>query len=142
MLIWVEEGLMDTKKIKGARRLLSSEYENVVKWIHRNRTATEETKLDNTEDEGDLATTSRERQLLYHLHESNFTRLRYIQQAMKAIDRGQYGDCVRCGESINERRLDAVPWTRVCVHCQEETEAERTSSLLGLAGLAAEEMDS
>ena len=132
---------MDAKKIKDRRRQLSREYENLVKSINRNRTAAAEIKLENTEDEGDLATISHERELLYNLHESDFARLRFIQKAMKAMDRGQYGECVRCGEDINEKRLDAVPWATMCIRCQEETEKEHSSSRMVLAGLEAEETE-
>ena len=132
---------MDAKKIKDTRRRLSSEYENLVKSINRNRTAAKEIKLENTEDEGDLATISHERELLYNLHESDFARLGFIQKAIKAMDRGQYGECVRCGEDINEKRLDAVPWATMCIRCQEETEKEHTSSRMVLAGLEAEETE-
>ena len=132
---------MDAKKIKDTRRRLSSEYENLIKSINRSRLAAEEIKLENTEDEGDLAAISHERELLYNLHESDFARLRFIQEAMKAMDRGQYGECVRCGGDINEKRLEAVPWATMCIRCQEETEAERTSSPMVLAGVEAQETE-
>jgi DnaK suppressor protein len=132
---------MDAKKIKDIRRRLSSEYENRIKSINRNRTAAYEIKLENTEDEGDLATISHERELLYSLHESDFARLRFIREAMKAMDRGQYGECVRCGEEINVKRLEAVPWATMCLRCQEGIEADRTSSRMALVGLEGEETE-
>jgi len=132
---------MDVKKIQGIRRRLSSEYESVIKSINRSRFAAKEIQLENTEDEGDLAAISHERELLYNLHESDFAHLRFIQEAMKAMDRGQYGECVRCGEDINEKRLEAVSWATMCIRCQEETEAEHTSSRMVLAGLEAEETE-
>ena len=91
---------MDVKKIEAARRRSSSEYENLIKSINRSRLAAETIKLENTEDEGDLETISHEREFLYDLHESDFARLKFIQEAIKAMDRGQYGECVRCGEHI------------------------------------------
>ena len=132
---------MDAKKTKDIRQRLSDEYETMIKSVNRSRLAAKEIKLENTEDEGDLATISQERELLYNLHESDFTRLRFIQEAMKAMDRGQYGECVGCGEDINEKRLEAMPWATMCIRCQEETEAEHTSSPMVLAGLEAEETD-
>ena len=132
---------MDAKKIKDIRRRLTSESENLIKSINRNRTAAEEIKLEYTEDEGDLASISHNRDVLYNLHEGGFARLRFIQEAIKALDRGQYGECVRCGKDINEKRLEAVPWAMMCIHCQEEIEAEQTSSGMALAGLEAEETD-
>ena len=131
---------MDAKRIEATRRRLSSAYENLIKSINRNRLAAEQIKLENTEDECDLAMISHDRELLYHLHESDFQRLRFIQEAMKALDRGQYGDCVRCGNDINEKRLVAVPWATLCILCQEETEKDRNSSDLVTAG-PEEEMD-
>src|SRR5437016_14549208 len=142
--IWIEQSedrRMDAKKIKDTRRRLSSEYENLIKSINRSRLAAEEINLENTEDEGDLAAISHERELLYSLHESDFARLRFIQEAMKAMDRVQYGECVRCREDITEKRLDAVPWATMCIRCQGETEAEHASSRMMLAGQEAEETE-
>ena len=134
---------MDAKNLKVTRRRLSKEYENLIKSINRSRLAAEEIKLENTEDEGDLAAISHERDILYNLHESDYAHLRYIEDAMKAMDRGEFGECVRCGEDINEKRLEAVPWATMCIRCQEETEreAERTPAGMVLAGLEAEETD-
>ena len=132
---------MDAKKLKDMRRRLSADYENLIKSINRNRTATEEITVENTEDEGDLATISHERELLYNLHEGDFARVRFIQEAIKAIDSGSYGECVRCNEDIHAKRLDAVPWATMCVHCQEESEAQKADSRMVLAGPEAEETD-
>jgi RNA polymerase-binding transcription factor DksA len=78
-----------------------------------------------------------------HRIKSINTHLRHIQEVMKAMDRGQYGECVRCGEDINEKRLEAVPWATMCIRCQEETEreAEHTSAGMVLAGFEVEETD-
>jgi RNA polymerase-binding transcription factor DksA len=92
---------MDSKR-------LANEYENLIKSINRSRLAAEEIKLEKTEDEGDLAMISHETDLIYNLHEGGFARLRSIQEAMKAIDRGRYGECVRCRNEINEKRLMAI----------------------------------
>ena len=132
---------MNAKKIKNMRCRLSNEYETLIKSIRRNRTAAEEVRIENTEDEGDLASISHERDLLYNLHEGGFARLRFVEEAVKALDRGQYGVCSHCGEEIEEKRLDAVPWVRLCIRCQEETEADHTASSMVLAGLEAEETE-
>jgi len=132
---------MDAKKIEAARRRLSLEHEKLMKWIHRSRLAAEEIKLENTEDEGDLATISHDRDLLYNLHEGGFTRLRFVQEALKALDRGQYGECVTCGNDINEKRLEAVPWATMCILCQEAAEANPTSTGMALAGMDSQETD-
>ena len=132
---------MDAKKSSDIRQRLSREYENLIKSINRNRMAAEEIKLENTEDEADRATISHNKVPLYNLHESDFMRLRFIQEALKALDRGQYGECLRCGEDINEKRLVAVPWAMLCIRCQEEVEKDDLSSRLVQAGLEGEETE-
>jgi RNA polymerase-binding transcription factor len=132
---------MDAKKTSDIRQRLAREYENLIKSINRNRLAAEEINLENTEDEGDRATISHDRDLLYNLHAGGFARLRFIQEAIKALDRGQYGECIRCGKDINENRLKAVPWATLCIRCQEEVEKDDLSSRLVQAGLEGEETE-
>jgi DnaK suppressor protein len=49
--------------------------------------------------------------------------VRDIQSALAAIDDGTYGTCEQCEEPIPRKRLDAVPWARMCVPCQSKAEA-------------------
>jgi DnaK suppressor protein len=133
---------MDDKKTQKFRQRLLEEYQKLIRSINRNRLAEEEIKLENTEDEGDLATISHNKELLYNLHESDFQRLKSIQEALKRMDRGEYGECVRCGEDINEKRLMAVPWATLCIQCQEEAEKEGSTQRPVMAGmLKSEEED-
>ena len=131
---------MNAKKIKDMRHRLSGEVEKLIKSINRGRLAAEEIKLENTEDEGDRASISHDRDLLYNIHEGGFARLRSIQEAIRIIDRGHYGECTRCRTDIDEKRLDAVPWATLCIRCQEETEMEQTSSRMVLAGQESDEI--
>src|SRR6267154_5396569 len=116
---------MDDKKLQKFRQRLTEENQKLIRSINRNRLAEEEITTENTEDEGDLATISHNKELLYNLHESDFARLKLINEAIKSLDRGQYGECVRCGNDINEKRLLAVPWATMCIECQEQAEAQR-----------------
>ena len=47
-----------------------------------------------------------------------------IRAALDRIETGGYGSCERCEEPIPSKRLDAVPWARMCVKCQSVVEAE------------------
>jgi DnaK suppressor protein len=42
-----------------------------------------------------------------------------VREALARLDTSEYGVCEDCEESIPQRRLDAIPWARVCVKCQE-----------------------
>jgi DnaK suppressor protein len=48
---------------------------------------------------------------------------REIRAALERIGDGSYGACERCEGTIGEKRLDAVPWARMCVRCQAEVES-------------------
>jgi DnaK suppressor protein len=58
--------------------------------------------------------------------------LRQIEGALERVAKGEYGACVGCQEPISEKRLVALPWSALCLNCQEaadnwnETRAEAT----------------
>lgn len=121
---------MDAKKLKATRERLAKEYEELKKSINRSRLVAEEIKVEKTEDEGDLATINHARELFYNLQEGDLARLKSIEVAMKAVDRGEYGECVRCGEDINEKRLEVLPWATMCISCKESAEMEASSPMV------------
>src|ERR1700676_1252883 len=59
--------------------------------------------------------------------ERNSNRLREVQTALRRIDAGAFGICVGCEESINPRRLAAIPWASFCIVCQEAADREQTT---------------
>ena len=46
--------------------------------------------------------------------------LQAIEEALWRIDKGTFGVCRDCGEMIADARLNAIPWTRVCITCKEK----------------------
>jgi DnaK suppressor protein len=126
---------MDKRKLQQLRQTLSEEYGNLVQALNRNRDAEEEIRLEKTEDEGDLATMSHNKEILYNLHETDFRRLKAIEDALGRMDREEYGTCEGCEEDINEKRLAAVPWATMCIDCQEQAEFENSSLRPVMAGV-------
>src|SRR5438132_11788356 len=100
---------MDGKKTQKFRQRLLEEYQKLIRSIHRNRQAEEEITLENTEDEGDLATISHNKELLYNLHESDFQRLKSIQECLKRVECVETGGCICWRWDYNEKRLSLVP---------------------------------
>jgi DnaK suppressor protein len=45
--------------------------------------------------------------------------LRDVRSALGRIDEGTFGTCLHCEEDISRRRLEAVPWAKLCLSCQE-----------------------
>ena len=59
----------------------------------------------------------------------DYGQLRMIEEALDRLNSGDYGSCLACEETIPAKRLNAIPWARYCVSCQEsvgrEIDAER-----------------
>lgn len=49
-----------------------------------------------------------------------------ITSALSRMQQGTYGNCVVCGNEIKQQRLEAVPWLKLCIACQEECERRWT----------------
>src|SRR5262249_16316392 len=52
------------------------------------------------------------------LKQTDLKLLRAVEDAIHRLDQGVYGICMDCENDIPAIRLDAVPWTRVCVNCK------------------------
>ncbi len=62
------------------------------------------------------------RELALQVMNSGWETMRAVESALEHIETDEYGWCEGCGESINVRRLQAVPWATRCVSCQEKSE--------------------
>jgi DnaK suppressor protein len=45
--------------------------------------------------------------------------LRHVKAGLRRIGDGSFGTCLNCEEEISRKRLEAVPWTALCIRCQE-----------------------
>jgi DnaK suppressor protein len=59
-----------------------------------------------------------------------------VREALASLEGGEYGICEDCAGSISPKRLDALPWARVCVTCQEARD-RRMGDEDGILSLAA-----
>lgn len=48
--------------------------------------------------------------------------LRRIDEALRRLADGRYGECAECGREISEARLKALPFALLCLPCQEREE--------------------
>ena len=51
--------------------------------------------------------------------------LREVRAALRRITEGSFGVCEQCGEDIHSKRLAAIPWTALCIECQEMLDRHR-----------------
>ena len=67
---------------------------------------------------GDMATALYDRELDYTLEDNVERALAEIDAALKRIEDGTYGICTNRGEEIPVERLEAIPWTTLCIDCK------------------------
>ena len=86
----------------------------------------QETMGDVNSRQGDLAdqaSGNNEVHIQLKLKQTDAKILQAIEEALWRIDKGTYGICRDCGEEIAAPRLNAIPWTRVCITCKEKQSA-------------------
>ena len=76
-------------------------------------------RLEDPSDSGDLSQQSHEEWLFLNRNNLEKTLLREVEEALMRIQDGAYGICQECDEPISPKRLQALPWAKFCVRCQE-----------------------
>ena len=87
----------------------------------RNR---DEIVIEKTPDALDEVQLAGERELAIRNLDRETNLLRNVRDALRRIADGSYGVCLRCEEGIKPKRLDAVPWTKYCIRCQEAVDRQ------------------
>ena len=85
--------------------------------------ASAQTSMENNTRQGDLAdqaSGNNEVHIQLKLRQTDAKILAAIEEALARIEKGSYGVCRDCGEAIAPARLNAIPWTRVCITCKEK----------------------
>jgi DnaK suppressor protein len=75
--------------------------------------------------EDDQGTIAHEEFVSTRLNHLDYAQLRLIDEALDRIDAGDYGVCLSCEDIIPDKRLNALPWAKYCVPCQESIHLER-----------------
>src|SRR5450631_2319195 len=112
-------------KLKPAnyRKMLESKAAEVRDSMSAQKAAQVVSRLDVPSDEGDLSQHHHEEWIFLNRNSIDMKLLREISDALLRMDTDQYGVCPECEEPISAKRLDAVPWARYCVTCQERVAA-------------------
>jgi len=82
--------------------------------------------MENNSRQGDMAdqaSGNNEVHIALRLRQTDAKILQAIEEALLRIEHGTYGVCRDCGNAIAEARLNAIPWTRVCISCKEKQKA-------------------
>lgn len=75
----------------------------------------------------DLGTDTMEREKAFLFASAEGRLLLQIDEALRRIYQNKFGTCEVCGESIAHERLDAIPYTQMCIECKRESELRQRS---------------
>jgi DnaK suppressor protein len=117
---------MEAQRLEYFRRLLIEQLHKHTEHVRNNQSAALEmgTNDDGVKDAVDMSLMDVNQEIALRLGEHESQMVADIDQALLRIKEGSYGTCARCGEPINERRLEAVPTARYDAACQTLVEAE------------------
>ena len=71
-------------------------------------------------DLADQASGNNEVHIQLKLKQTDAKILQAIEEALYRMEKGTYGICRDCGDPIAPARLEAIPWTRVCISCKQK----------------------
>ena len=105
------------------RNMLEKKAQEVRNSMSAQKAAQVVARLDCPSDEGDLSQQHHEEWIFLNRNTIDMKLLREISDALQRIEQGTYAVCLECEEPISVKRLEAVPWARYCVACQEQIAA-------------------
>ena len=113
--------------LKKARETLASMRAQMLKNVQQELQEGRDQNKDEGMDTYDLASDARDREISHILTDRDRGKLEAIDEALSRVDDNSYGLCEDCGAEIAEGRLEALPFTRLCISCQAEREKEAKS---------------
>lgn len=104
------------------RERLQEQRKQILDLYRQDLRAGQEAADEGAEDIVDRANNSYNRELMFSLSGAERETLILVEGALDRLETGDYGTCDHCQREIGAARLNAVPWARYCVDCQELAE--------------------
>lgn len=113
---------MEKKRLEYYKKRLVTRREELVKGIARTEQEGREADEDPTVDLADKAANSYTKEFLFGQTHNERSLLQLVDDALNRIRENSFGECISCHQELQQKRLEAVPWTRYCLSCQEKME--------------------
>ena len=114
---------MQPEKLARFKTILLAALQNHTQHVRDDQAAALELSDDGVKDTVDLSLMDVNKEMALRLGERESQMIADIDQALLRIEEGSYGKCARCGNPIDERRLEALPTARYDAACQAIIEA-------------------
>src|SRR5262249_51170982 len=103
---------MDADRLDHFRQLLLAQLRQHARQVSSGQAEAANGPDDGAMESSDLASRDINSEMTLKLGEQESRTVADIDQALLRIKEGSYGECVRCGKPIDERRLEVVPAAR------------------------------
>ena len=113
---------MEKKRLEYYKKKLQTRRDELRKSIARTEEAGRRADEDTTVDLADKAANSYTKEFLFGQTDTDRVTLQLIEDSLTRMREGMYGLCASCENEIQQKRLEAVPWTKHCLACQEKQE--------------------
>jgi len=113
---------MDKKKLEYFKKKLETRQQELRRTVSRTEQDGRTVDDDSAQDIADRAASSYNKEFLFSQSNNDRQLLAMVESALSRLREGTFGECISCGKEINAKRLEAVPWTRHCIECQEKLE--------------------
>jgi DnaK suppressor protein len=110
---------MEKRRVKVFRDKLLDRREGLVGQVQEAEAYSRERDSEATQDPADMAANAYTKEMLVSMSENDRQLLNLIDESLERIEAGNYGKCVRCESVLPEKRLEALPWARHCMPCQD-----------------------
>ena len=107
---------MSKLNIKDLKKRLTDERLLLIEKLKGNDLSVDDTE---TPDPVDLAVRNYSKNVMLAVSENESRQLTEIDEALLRIEDDEYGNCLNCEKPINPKRLQAIPWARFCLDCQQ-----------------------
>ncbi|MCX6563979.1 MAG: TraR/DksA family transcriptional regulator [Candidatus Aminicenantes bacterium] len=116
-------GSLKKKELVATKQKLAALRNEIVRKLSNFRNASKEVETDIAQDLADKAESSYTKEFLLSLSDAERDQLFQIDSALLRIERNEFGQCQTCQKEISKKRLNALPWTPLCIECQEKVES-------------------
>lgn len=117
-----KKATFSAKQLKEFRKNLNAMKRDIHHGIQQRLATKKEIDLKDIGDQFDDASEGREQELGFLMNSRDRDKMMKIEEALRRLDDGSYGVCESCDEPIGAKRLKAMPFSLLCVKCQEEEE--------------------
>jgi DnaK suppressor protein len=112
------------KELDEYRKKLVARRNDLVHKLSEFRNESKQVESDIAQDLADKAESSYTKEFLLSMSDTERDELLYIDAAMKRIDKKEFGNCLMCQKEISKKRLTYLPWTPLCIECEEKAETD------------------